>query len=172
MSDKPVEGELVTTENLTKLTESGAYKLTPRVLELLQQAFHNSYSVTEACQLAKISRETYYDWLRTIDGFEAQMEEAKAVPLRKAKEVITGALQENDINTAKWYVERRDPAFKSKGELDVNHGLQQTKEKIRGFLDDTDDLDSAESDADSAKPPAPPTVESGAEVAEPPTDIS
>lgn len=144
-------------------------KYSPEVVVKLEAAFNNGYNVTEACQYAGIHKDTYYRWIEDIDGFSDQMEIARAMPNRKAKEVLAGAIQGGDTNAAKYWLDRRDPDFKQKGELDVNHGLQDTQEKLREFFDDKSDVEGsndvgAESiteptaGADSEVPPVTPDI--------------
>lgn len=134
------------------------------------QAFNNGYNITEACHYAGVSRESYYNWLKWYPDFSNKMEEAKLMPMRKAKEVVLGAILEGDTATARWLLDRRDPDFKPKGELDNNLGVQQrTEEKIEEFLDDSTD---GAYDEASGEPVATAESESGEEVASTPTDIS
>lgn len=158
---------LETTENPTNPTPFDPYKYSPETEAKLIEAFSKSFNIKEACQFAGISRDTYYEWLKDIEGFEATMEEAKAQPLKKAKSVIDTALKAGDISTAKWYVERRDPDFKPKAEVDNTHELKETRKKIGEFLDDDDSTDDV-----GSQPPASDASATADEVATTPTDIS
>lgn len=158
--------ELDVNKNRTKPTSFDPYKYTPYIRDLLVEAFTKSYNVAEACQHAGINRDTYYVWLKEIEGFQDIMDEAKARPLKKAKSVIDVALNAGDVSTAKWYVERRDPDFKSKAEIDNNIGLQETRDKIKEFLDDNSADDSSE------QPSAADSADTGNEVAEATEDLS
>lgn len=125
-------------------------KYTPGIIGKLEVAFNNGYNIVEACQYAGIHPDTYYEWLKNQDGFSDKMDLAKAMPNRKAKEILVGAMNSGDTNAAKYWLDRRDPDFKQKGELDVNHGLQETQEKLREFFDDTNDNGSNEVGAEPA----------------------
>lgn len=157
-----VEGEIVspdTTVNLTKHPE--------RTVSLLEMAFHNMFNITEACQYAGISRETYYQWLADDDIFSYRMSVAQQAPSKKAKENILTALNEGDTGISRWYLERKDPEFMPKAKVTSDPEERATREKIREFLDDTNDSDDA-----SSEPPAADSAEARGEVAEAPTDIS
>lgn len=161
--NKPVETEA----NLTNLTPFDPYKWSEATEAKLIEAFEMSYNVREACQHARISHVTYYEWIKQIEGFEDRMQEARDAPIKQAKGVIKTALKSGDVNTAKWYVERRDPEFKPKAEIENNLALQETRKKIGEFLDDDDSTDDerkqlAAADGSTAR----------GEVAEAPTDIS
>lgn len=144
-------------------------KYTPAVIGKLEIALNNGYNIVEACQYANIHPDTYYDWLKTYPEFSDKMEIAKAMPNRKAKEVIAQAINAGDTNAAKYWLDRRDPEFKQKGELDVNHGLQDTQEKLREFFDDKSDVEGSNdigtesiaeptAGADSEVPPVTPDI--------------
>lgn len=125
-------------------------KYTPAVIGKLEAAFNNGYNIVEACQYSGIHPDTYYEWLKTYPEFTDKMEMAKAMPNRKAKEILVGAMNAGDTGAAKYWLDRRDPDFKQKGELDLNHGLQETQEKLREFFDDTNDGGGNEIGAESA----------------------
>jgi hypothetical protein len=158
---------LETTENPTNPTEFDPYKYNETTVGQLVTAFAKSYNVTEACQFAGIDRSTFYAWIKDIEGFEAIIEEAKSQPLKQAKNAIDLALKANDIATAKWYVERRDPEFKPKAEVDNTHELKETRKKIGEFLDDDDSTNDV-----GSQPPAADASPAADEVATTPTDIS
>jgi hypothetical protein len=157
---------LETKENLTKPTEFDPYKYSPETEAKLVEAFEMSYNVSEACQHAGISRDTYYAWIKEIDGFEATMEVAKSSPLKQAKGVIKDALKSGDISTAKWLLERKDPEFKPKAEVDNNLGLQETRKKLGDLLDERSADDFGE------QPTTAPDEADGSEIPANPTDIS
>jgi hypothetical protein len=150
----------------TQPTKFDPLKYTDATRDRLIEAFENLYNVSEACQHAGISRDTYYEWLKQIDGFEAMMEEAKQTPLKSAKMLLRTAIVSGDTSTAKWLLERKDPEFKPKAEVDNNHQLKETREKLGNVLDErtTDDF--------GEQPAATPGETSGAEVPQNPTDIS
>ena len=162
MNGKPLEGEVIDKGDDVRPTTE--YNLTT-IADLLT-AFQNSYNITEACHYAGISRDTYYRWLEQHPELAEKVEQAKHMPTRKAKETITKAIKEGDVATSRWLLERRDPDFRSKGELEVkNPDTIKTKEKIRGFLNDTDDIDAEGADASSTEPSESASGEAGAEVA-------
>lgn len=147
---------------------------TPPLVSKLIVAFNNGFNITEACQYSGISRETYYDWLEHQPGFSDKMEEARMMPNRRAKEVVVAAVNDGDVNTAKWLLDRRDPDFKPKGEIEVSPGQKRTEEKLKEFMDDTNDgaYDDAGTDDVGAEPTASASPEGGNEVAPSTPDIS
>lgn len=157
----PVEGEVVSQTTPVYLT-----KHPEDTVRLLEAAFNNMFNITEACQYAGISRETYYQWLADDDVFSFRMSVAQQAPNKKAKENILKALQEGDTNVSRWYLERKDPDFKNKAELSVDPTHQQTRDKIKDFLND-------KSRDDVGEQPTTANADTGTgDVATTPTDIS
>lgn len=159
-----LEGEIVNHSKGVRLT-----KHPEDVVTLLENAFSNSYNITEACQYAGISRTTFYEWLADDDIFSYRMSVAQAKPLRRAKEVVTKAIDEGDPQIALRYLTLRDPDFKPKAEVTNTVEETETRQKIKEFLDDT--TDGTEHDT-GGEPVAADTASAGSEVAQPPTDIS
>lgn len=169
MNNKPLEGEVVNTGGVASFQAEFA-----TIIQNFTMAFQNGYSVEEACQLVGIHRATFYRWLEREPVFKKRMDEARHMPNRRAKEVVIAAIDAGDTSSARWWLERRDPEFKAKGELEIN--ASQTEEKLKEFMDDTDDdayssSPAEQSDAASVEPPATPQPEGGAEVAQSPSDI-
>lgn len=140
--------------------------MTIDVVSKLLAAFNNDYNITQACAYAGISRETYYKWCEDNPVFSDKMAEAKEAPNRRAKEVVVGAINEGDANLAFRWLERRDPDYKPKAEVDNAPKHEETRKKIKDFLDDNS------ADADSEQLTTTDTAEARGEVAGAPTDIS
>lgn len=159
---EPLEGEIVNQSIGVKLT-----KHPEDTVRLLEAAFNHDFNITEACQYASISRETYYKWLEDDDIFSYRMSVAQSAPHRKAKQNIITAIEQGDPNISLRYLQLRDPDYKPKIGVDPNPDIISTREKIKGFLDDTSDIN-----ATSSQPTASDTAGVGSEVAQTPTDIS
>ena len=146
--------------------------MTPSTVTKLIAAFNNGFNVSEACDYSGISRVTYYRWLKEDEEFSNIMESAKAAPNRKAKEIVVQAINGGDAQLAFRYLQARDPDFKPKFEGELAHGLQETREKIKDFLDDGTDLDQTGADVSSTQSDTTPASDTGSEVAQTPPDIS
>lgn len=103
----------------------------------LEAAFNNDYSIVQACQYASIARQTYYNWLE-IPEFAAKMELAQQMPLRKAREVVIGAINQGDTGLAFKLLQARDPAYKNKTAVEIDPAGQKLEDKMKDFLDDPD----------------------------------
>lgn len=146
--------------------------MTPSTVTKLIAAFNNGFNVSEACYYAGISRVTYYRWLKQDEEFSNIMEHAAQAPNRKAKEIVVQAINGGDAQLAFRYLQARDPDFKPKFEGELSHGLAETREKIKDFLDDGSDLNQEGADVSGAEPAETTTGNAGGEVAETPSDIS
>ena len=134
MSEPALEGEIVNHDTSVVLT-----KHDEPTVKLLEAAFHNAFNITEACQYAGISRVTYYEWLADDDIFSYRMSAAQAAPTKKAKEIVMRAITAGDPQIALRYLTLRDPDFKPKGELGITPAEETTEQKLKEFLDDTND---------------------------------
>ncbi len=83
-------------------------KLKKRVVQKLQEAFKLWCTTSEACCYAEISRSTYYDWLSTNQEFSDKIELSKKYLEYKSRAVIANSLENWDVKTAMWYLERKN----------------------------------------------------------------
>lgn len=75
-------------------------------VEKLRYAFSVGATVTEACYYAGIDRKTYYNWKETDPELFHEFEQLRQDPVLKARKVIIDKLNEGDIKTAMWYLEK------------------------------------------------------------------
>lgn len=100
--------------------------LTKDVVNKLEQAFSMGCSDLEACFYADISKQTLYNYQAKHPEFVDRKERLKERMIFKARTVIADALNKNDENTAKWYLER-----KKKDEFSTR------SENLMGNIDET-----------------------------------
>jgi hypothetical protein len=81
--------------------------MTPAIVNKLEEAFAQGFSIVNACIWANISRETFYTYCEKTEGFLDRCKELQNKPLIKSILVINKAIQNNDVGTAKWYAERK-----------------------------------------------------------------
>lgn len=157
MSDA-VEGEIVKAGRPTKFNEL--------IVGKFEEAFMLGFNVTEACQHAGLDRSTYYDWLEQDDAFSYRMSVAQAHPTKAAKAILIKAIQKGDASLALRYLQLRDPEFKPKAEITNTPELEETRQKLKDFLNDISTNDASE------QPTATDSTEPRGEVSEAPKDIS
>jgi len=112
--------------------------ITKEVLQKLEDAFSNSLPDKEACLYAGISPGTLYNYQLQNPEFVERKEQLKLTPNLAARKTIVNAL--GDINTAKWWMEKRDPEFGNKvkvehtGEIGVTDVTAQMSEEEKAAL--------------------------------------
>ncbi len=95
-------------ENLEDKNKGGRpTKITDEVLRKLKDAFLRGASNSLACIYAGLAESTFYDYCNENERFSEEKEGWKKRPSMKALDIINKSLQEEDINTAKWYAERK-----------------------------------------------------------------
>lgn len=108
---------------------------TPSTINKLIAAFNNGFNISEACHYAEIGRDTYYKKIQRDPEFKEKMAKAQSAVGRKAKEVIVHSIQEGNTGDAWRWLERRDPDFKPKQEIE-NADLQEKRDRLKEFLDE------------------------------------
>ena len=121
-------------EKMNKKTAGRPKKLTEEVVGKLIYAFQKDFNVSEACDYAGISRDTYYEWCKNKKGFSDKMEQAKSDLKRKAKINLADKIEAGDIDTTLWYLERRaKDEYSTKQNIAVS-GLEKEKSKLDDML--------------------------------------
>lgn len=146
--------------------------MTPDVVTKLIAAFNNGFSITEACQYADIARVTYYRWLEKDDEFSYKMSVAQTAPNRKAKANLIDIINNPEADpigarlASMYWLDRRDPDFKSKTENTVNVEVAEKRNNLKEVLN------AISQHAPSVQPTTTDVGSDGGVVAPSPTDIS
>ena len=80
---------------------------TSEVVTKIIAGFHNGFNDTEVCLYAQISRNAFYEELKRNKAFSDKITYAKGHPNMKAKELVITNINEGDVATAKWWLERK-----------------------------------------------------------------
>lgn len=95
-------------------------KITNEVVGKLEYAFMKGFNISEACDYAAISRDTYYEKLKKSKEFSDRMERAKTNLQRKAKLNLAEAIESGNLDESKYYLERKcKDEFSVKQEINV-----------------------------------------------------
>lgn len=81
--------------------------MTPEIITLLIDAFTWGSSDLEACLYAGIGKTTLYEYQKDEPSFAERKELIKNSPVLQARRNIMTQLEMGDVNTAKWYLERK-----------------------------------------------------------------
>ena len=95
-------------------------KITNEVVGKLEYAFMKGFNISEACDYAAISRDTYYEKLKQSKEISDRMERAKTNLQRKAKLNLAEAIESGNLDESKYYLERKcKDEFSVKQEINV-----------------------------------------------------
>ncbi len=83
-------------------------KMTPEVIQKLEDAFTWGCTDLEACCYADISKTALYEYCQKNNEFAERKETLKNQPLMKSRRIINQALDDNDLNTANRVVDRKE----------------------------------------------------------------
>ncbi len=83
--------------------------ITEVVVGILEDSFRVDATVTEACSLAGISRDSYYDKVKKDPEFSDRMERAQTWPLIAAKKLVMKAVLAGDGRLAFQWLRARQP---------------------------------------------------------------
>lgn len=97
--------------------------ITESVLDKLKQAFSVGATDLEACAVAGISKDTLYNYQKENPRFLEQKQKLKTMPTYAAKIAVVEKLYHKDIDTSKWYLERRSPEFSNKQKIEHSGGV-------------------------------------------------
>lgn len=81
--------------------------ITDDVVRNLERSLQNGFTVRKACQLAKISPDTYYKHCEKKPAFSDRMDDAQRWAEEKARQNVVKAIDDGDIQSSRWYLERK-----------------------------------------------------------------
>lgn len=103
------------------------------VVRKLESILQLGVSDGTACQYAKISRDTFYDHLKNDPHFSDRIQSAKDLVTIAAGKTVTNAIvNDKDVATAKWWLERKAPdEFGDKRTTAIQVNIQNVIEEKR-----------------------------------------
>lgn len=110
--------------------------ITPKKLEKLEEAFKLGCSNREACFYADVAESTFYDFLKDYPEYSDKIAMWKDYQKIKARYVVHKALENNDRDMAKWYLER-----KAKDEFSTKQEFDATINNKVEIIDDLPDVE-------------------------------
>ena len=93
--------------NLEKKKMGAPTKMTETTVRKIEVALLHGLSVSTACRISGISRETYYSHIAKNPDLSDRFEVAQEMVSYKARNVILRAVANNDISAAKFWLERK-----------------------------------------------------------------
>ncbi len=112
-------------------------KITKDILEKLDNAFSLGHSDEEACLVAQIDPQTLYNYCKKHPNYSSKKELLKNSPKIVARRNIVKDLNDGDVKTSKWYLERKaKDEFSNRQELkDVTEEDNEAVKLLREIID-------------------------------------
>ena len=98
-------------------------KIDEATIQKLEYAFSIGCTALEACCYADISKTAYYDYLKRNPEFTDRVELLKEKLPLKSREVLKSSIEEGDVNSAKWFLERN-----KRQEFSTQQNIEQKSE--------------------------------------------
>lgn len=94
------------------------------IVRKLTDSLQNGFSIERACLLSGITKDSYYRWLKTDKTFSDEMKYAQDFAIEIARQnVVNSVVQDKDVQTSKWYLERKAKAeFSTRSEVTGKDG--------------------------------------------------
>lgn len=126
-------------------------KLDDNVVAKLDSIFKVGGNVEEACSYALINKTTYYRWLEENEDFATKMESAQHYADIVAKNVVVDSMiKDRDLNTAKWWLEKREFKANNQTNIQVNNFVPLLDgESVRNVPTHNSDQQDTQSDQES-----------------------
>ena len=97
-------------------------KMDDITVKKLEEAFSMDCSVEEACFLANISKQTYYNWINSFPDMKERFDVLRQYPILKARKAAIEKLDESYQNAMDYLSRKRKAEFSQKTESssDIN----------------------------------------------------
>ena len=95
--------------------------ITKNVIAKLIKAFKEGFTDQQACDYAQIHSSTFYRHKQSDESFAREIESAKVYITIKAHKIVAKAIQKGDVQTAKWWLEKKAKVF-----LEDNTSIEST----------------------------------------------
>lgn len=121
-----------------------------KIKEKISDIMRDDPTVDEICLRAQISRQFYYNLRKLDPEWTAQIDLYRAQPKAHARAVIIDSIKSGDVDTSKWYLERKAKNEFGKDNKDVGQiNITITSEHAQKILEldtepDTYEIDSNE----------------------------
>lgn len=86
-------------------------------LQKLEEAYSNDATDVQACFLANIAPATLYNYQKEHPEFIERKHALKDMTAYQAKIVVRESIVNNDKETSKWYLEKKEKSFKPKQDI-------------------------------------------------------
>lgn len=102
-------------ENPTKLDDITVKKL--------EEAFSMDCSIAEACLLANISKQTYFNWIESFPDMKERFDQLRQTPVLLARTSVISALKRNPVIALQYLERKKKSEFAPRTELTGPEGV-------------------------------------------------
>jgi hypothetical protein len=94
--------------------------MTPEVIEKIEEELKNGATLAHASFLADISLRTLYNYFDSNPEFKQRCELLQGMVAYRARVNIKNKIEAGDIDTSKYWLDRKDKDFKQKQDITTN----------------------------------------------------
>jgi hypothetical protein len=94
--------------------------MTPEVIEKIEEELKNGATLAHASFLADISLKTLYNYFEANPDFKQRCELLQGMVAYRARVNIKNKIEAGDIDTSKYWLDRKDKDFKQKQDITSN----------------------------------------------------
>lgn len=94
--------------------------MTPEVIEKIEEELKNGATLAQASFLAGISLKTIYNYFSDNPDFKERCDLLQGLVAYRARINIKNKIEAGDIDTSKYWLDRKDKDFKPKSEQDLS----------------------------------------------------
>ena len=91
--------------------------MTPEVIETIEKELKNGATLAQASFLARISLKTIYNYFESNPSFKDRAELLQGMVAYRARVNIKNKIEGGDIDTSKYWLDRKDNEFKPKSDM-------------------------------------------------------
>jgi len=110
--------------------------MTPEVIEKIEEELKNGATLAQASFLADISLKTLYNYFSDNPDFKERCELLQGLVSYRARVNIRKKIEAGDIDTSKYWLDRKDKEFKPKSDMTTDDNPVQPV--LVQFLNDND----------------------------------
>lgn len=102
--------------------------LTEPTVKILEEVIKDGGNISQACDIAQISRQSFYNFMKDDAEFFYRMSTAREYLKLKALQNVVKAIESGDLKMSVWFLERWsqfDIAFRNKEDSEYTFGVRE-----------------------------------------------
>lgn len=92
-------------------------KLDDLTVKKLEEAFAMDCSIAEACLMANISKQTYFNWVESFPELKERFDQLRQSPVLLARTTVVNAVKRNPVIAMQYLERKRKSEFAPRTEL-------------------------------------------------------